>query len=217
MLPVTISGKPYDLPQIFGELTVNQVKEMMLFPKLDEFRILSILTQLDYELLTNYDISQFSDGIVNHLDFINDFPNLNEVERSESIRIQGVFDKKFINVRAIPPDQLQTESYWQSRALKLLSSGAIENNSRMIDIVCRAVAIYIQPQLNEGRVNPNQVVELQNLLINSPCAEVYPWGTFFLKSWLIYSHKKPKNLNTNIQQTKSARESGSLQTSGTSG
>lgn len=180
MLPLIINSKEVNLPTTWEEVTWRQYAAMSDESKpIAELRLLSALSGIKYETLANVDASAF-DKYIPALSFASTPLDLTAISRAESITLRG-------KSLTIPKDP-GLKKLGQKLLLQSKVREAQEEGRETLHLIPFAIAVYVQPQLNNDKISIEQVEELTEEVQDLPLLTVYPTGNFFLTSYLKSLH-----------------------------
>lgn len=182
MVTIKVNGKSIDIPSSWDDVTVQQYREMdRCSHELNSARLLSILAGIDYDILINFDCSQFDEKVLMHLDFMHEIPDWENLPKPTHLTIGGVQYKV--------PESIQSTTWFQRTMMKTLAVEGVEKSMRMTELIAPALTYMMQPVL-DGKVNDKRFEEVQMIMDKLPIKQAYPLASFFLSTYLIYSPKK---------------------------
>ena len=180
MVTVKINGQEIDIATEWHEVTLAQYREMeRVADELNSVRILSILSGIDYDVLINFDCSQFDEKVLQYLAFMSDVPSWTELPKPEYLTIEGVQYKV--------PERIESTTWFQRTMMKTLATEGVTNSLRMTQLIAPAITYMMQPVLEEGKVSDKHYPSIQQKIDKLPITDVYPVASFFLSTYLTYS------------------------------
>ncbi len=186
MLEYTLGKQTFTVPASLKEATVKQFKQLRQTGiKKDLCMTLAIFTGLSYDTWFKLNLKKFDiERLIESLSWIEDFQLLKKMPVPEFYHVAG----KKIKV----PKQLELETLGQRIAF---ASEIIANVDKvdLFDLCDKAVAIYMYPKITGKEYDTDKLYLIQDLIDDSPIAEVYPMAAFFLiqfVQWLIKKEKK---------------------------
>ena len=181
MVAIKVNGHPYNLPTQWSEINVATYREMERHAfELNSVRLFSILTGIDYDMLINFDCSQFDEKVLQHLSFVHDVPEWDKLPKPEHLVIDGVEYKV--------PESIESTTWFQRTMLKTLAVNGVQEKLQMIELVAPCLTYMMQPVI-EGKVSDKNYKELQKKMDQLPIEQAYPVATFFLSTYLHYSRE----------------------------
>jgi len=204
MIPIKINGKESLIPGAWDELTIGQYIEISINThRLNQLRLFSIISGINYALLLNLP----EDGLDVNLDQIlfwfNEPFDPNLLDRSETITING----KIIT----PPNDPGKKTLGQKLFLQSKVREAQSADALLCTIVSDAVAIYLQPMVDDAPFNDERAMELKTELLKLPITLIYPWGCFFLSGYIKYVELNMNIAPLNLLTKRSEQEQKSLE------
>ena len=184
MIAITINKVVFNIAENISELCTFQYCELNKHrDNLNNVRILSILTGIDYTVLNNSDCSQF-EPILGLLKFDDKEKPLQNIECPDVVEI----DKKQIKV----VKEIGQETFGQKNFATIAVSDMIAERLDKVEALVKVAAIYLQPQI-DGFFDDTKAREFEKKLMESPITDIYPIGNFFLSKYVKYLQPKAKH------------------------
>lgn len=208
MIPVIVNGVEKNLKTEWNEVTLNEWSKMLQHPKADEAFLLSILLDIPYIELVNYNTEQFDDTILRHLIFTQQDPQLFSQPVPDVILVDG----KGVEV---PKDLKQCTWYQRSMLKTLIQEYSKERTGNSVlflrdypSLAAHAIAIYIQPLLHpDKKVDGNVIPEVTKIIAETlPITQAYPLAAFFLNSWISSSQWNARSSVMNRSRKRKKQE-----------
>lgn len=183
MVTIKVNGQTHHLPTQWSEISVATYRLMERHAfELNSVRLLSILTGIDYDVLINFDCSQFDEKVLQHLSFVHDIPQWGDLPKPSHLTID--------DVPYAVPESVQSGSWFQRTMLKTLAVEGVNNKLNMIELVAPCLTYMMQPVI-EGKVSDKNYAAIQEKIDQLPITEAYPVAAFFLSTYLKYSKSNP--------------------------
>ena len=180
MVTVKINGQEFSLATQWSEVTAEQYLSMeRVGDQLNTVRILSILSGIDYDVLINFDCSQFDEKVLQYMDFIGEVPKWTELPKPDHLTIDGVSYKV--------PDKIESTTWFQRTMMKTLAADGVANSRSMTELIVPAITYMMQPLMEEGKVSDKNYPDIMRKIEKLPITDVYPVASFFLSTYLTYS------------------------------
>lgn len=193
MIPVKIADIKTNIPTSWDEITLGQYIDLVNYKDdLGVIRLLSIVSGVSYNVLLNIDSDKFDERILDTMEFIKEPINIHDFKDSDEIKING---------KVIKVPNPSTQTIGQKLLMQSKVRIAQGNNTMHAELVCDAVAIYLQPLIDGTEFDDSRIEEIKRIVYSLPLVDVYPVGSFFLRGWLTFLRLSGQPLQT-IQQTK---------------
>lgn len=190
-IKATINEIEYLIPTSWEDVTLKQYADMLNHNISDSARLMSILTGIDYKVLINYDLSQFDMMLLDHLQFINDTPDLYSTWEHRAIDIAG---KKIE-----PPTSIDSKTWYQRSVLKQAVDGfaKVEANNKLKQypsLVNESITIYMQPMVSgDGKVDSEKYDQVRKDVWMMNVQDCYQLAGFFLSNYVHFSRERSEN------------------------
>ena len=190
MKTIQIDKDVYDLPESWGEITVNQFMELRDCENADFITILSKLINAPYDKIFACNPEMIAKKVIPMLDwYFDETFNFDELKIPSKLSVQ---DKEY----PIPRD-IRLKSFGQKLHFE-------ETMKDMRDPVAKmpyVVAIYMYPIITKNKFDIESLDEFtKNTIGNCKITEIYPIANFFLNKLRKYFLKKKKRSLRSIHQ-----------------
>ena len=180
---------PFSVPQSWNEITLRQFLFLKEWDKKNFIKLISILCNIDYDILFNSRDIDIDNKIIPLLQWVKDPVNVKTLSLPKEITIDG---------KQYPvPEDIKTKTLGQKITLQLFLADAQTNNKDTSDCISYALAIYFQPEITGKDFNDEEAKKIIPLIEDCKMFEAYPVGTFFLTNFLKSLSAKESNSPTN--------------------
>lgn len=178
MLTIEINKHKYDIPTLRNEVTVEQYMEVEHYAEnIDEIRLLSIFTGIDYDTLANLPCGDFKVLIMPELKWIGNLFDVTTARRASRLNI-GKY-------KVQPIYDVSSERIGQKLMMQRMVNDGIKNNVKYSALIAPVLACYYAPYLHPDKVwNEKHVAEIAKLILKMPIEQAYPEANFFLRGYL---------------------------------
>lgn len=162
-----------EVPTSWSDLSLKQVIELNDLTTLNRIKIISILTGIHLDILSELNGKQNLETL-NQIEtlfqFINEAPNFNEFKLPKKITLKGK--------EIIIPQDLTKETYGQKVAIEEL----IRNSKTevILPLIPEVLSIYLYPIFSEEKFKDERVDDFIEIMKEIQISEAYPIATFFL-------------------------------------
>lgn len=184
MITIQIANKEYEIPTEWNEVTLQQYKTLAHYTdRLDQARVLSILTGIEYKEICNLPCDEFQLKVIPEISFFNEpFDPLTQ-KRAKELHLD-----KYVITPILDPTK---ERFGQKLYMQQLVNSAIEQKTSHINLVAPVVACYYAPIIHpEKKWDEQHVKEVETLVLQMKVVEAYPEADFFLRGYIKYAPKK---------------------------
>lgn len=186
MIPITINKQDYLLPDTWDEISMAQYIELYRHREnLNEARLLSIFTGIDYGQVINFDLAMFESHIMPYMAAFDEEIKFYESVPAEKITVNG----KTINV----PQDIKLKTLGQKIMLQQRITMADKAQEDLMYLIPFAIATYIQTELSGGKYDDKEAEALIPHILKVPVTIAYPIGNFFLTRFIRSVGLKLKN------------------------
>ena len=186
MITIQIKEKQYEIPTEWHEVTLRQYVQLTRWgDSLNAIRLLSIMTEIPYEEISNLPCDEFSIKVMPEMGFLSKEFNPLSIRRANEITINGV---KLKVIRDIGQ-----ERFGQKLFMQQLVTNGIEKKTAHSELVASVVANYYAPYLHpDKKWDDKHVKEVEQEVYNMPVVEAYPEADFFLRGYIVFAKPKQK-------------------------
>lgn len=186
MVTIQIKDKQYDVPTKWNEVTLKQYVQLNRWQKeLTAVRLLSIVTGIEYDTISNLPCTEFSIKVMPEMEWLSEELNPLNVPRCKHLTIDGKKIKVIYDV--------SQERFGQKLFMQQLVAKAIEQKSDHAELVASVVSNYYAPYLHpQNKWDEKHVKETEQLIYDLPVLEVYPEADFFLRGYIQFVRPKAK-------------------------
>jgi len=178
MVTIEINKHQYKVPTLRNEVTVEQYLAIEQHAEtLDEIRLLSILTGIDYDSLSNLPCGDFGVLVMPELTWVGNLFEVTTARRQTKIKIGKYTVETIIDVMG--------ERLGQKLMMQRMVNDAIKNNAKYSTLIAPVLACYYAPHLHpEKKFSESHVKEVEQLILKMPVEQAYPEANFFLRGYL---------------------------------
>lgn len=186
MITIQIKETQYNIPTKWEEVTLRQYIQLVRWgDKLNPVRLLSIVTGIKYEDISNLPCDEFSIKVMPDMEFLGTDMNVFGLHRKKELTINGTTVKVIYDAGQ--------ERFGQKLYMQQVVTNGVENKVNHNELVAPVVANYYAPYLHpQGKWDDKHVKEVENYIYDMPMVEVYPEADFFLRGYIRYAKPKEK-------------------------
>lgn len=179
------------LPVGWSEVTVEQFLQLRaISTENDIIKILSILSGISYEKWSELKLANFEkavDDIISTLSWMSDIPDFKSLPMPKKYMLAD----KLIDI----PDDLKLETLGQRFIFEREIFPCIERTGDVIEVIDKAIAIYIQPRVTGKDFDANKAImaDVESKVRASFIFEAYPIASFFFNNYMRWLSKKEKS------------------------
>lgn len=184
MVTIQINNYSYDIPTNWTEVTLRQYIELATYiGDMSHIRLLSIFTNIDYDVLCNFPCDDFKIKVIPEMAFLSEAIDVLTIKRASKLHI-GSYEFEPI----LDPSK---ERLGQKLFMQQITENAVTKNLPHYSLVAPVIANYYAPFVHPlKKWDEKHIAEFEQLVLNMPLVEAYPEASFFLTGWLTYSTKK---------------------------
>lgn len=186
MITIQIKQTQYDIPTQWSEVTLRQYIQLTRYAdKLNPVRLLSIVTGIPYDDISNLPCDEFSIKVMPEMNFINEDINVFGLHRKKELTINGT------KVKVIR--DAGQERFGQKLYMQQVVTNGVDNKVNHNELVAPVVANYYAPYLHpQNKWDDKHVKEVEAYIYDMPMVDVYPEADFFLRGYIRYVIPKVK-------------------------
>lgn len=186
-ITIQINDYKYEIPASWEQVTLEQYIDLDLYrEELSPIRLLSILTRLNYDILSNLPCDEFILKVMPKLDWIGENYDVFSARRKKEIQIGNYLFDTIIDVGK---ERLGQKLYMQQ-----LVNNAINNNANHCLLIAPVVANYYAPYVHpEKKWNESHIKDFESMVMKMPMVDAYAEANFFLNGYIVFQKKKAKH------------------------
>lgn len=186
-ITIQINDYKYDIPASWEQVTLEQYIDLDLYrEELSPIRLLSILTRLNYDILSNLPCDEFILKVMPELKWIGENYDVFSAKRKKEIQIGNYLFDTIIDVGK---ERLGQKLYMQQ-----LVNNAIKNNVNHCLLIAPVVANYYAPYVHpEKKWNESHIKDFESMVMKMPMVDAYAEANFFLNGYIVFQKKKAKH------------------------
>lgn len=165
--------KEHNLVTSWRELSVFQFLQLREWKGNDFLKLLSILTNIDRETLSESPQLDIDEKLVPFMKWIDTVPDFNSWSMPSTITI----DKRKYNA----PKDKGYFTFGQKIELQKKMISVTKETNNVLDCIGTALSIYYQPIINKSNFSPVEAEKMIPMMLNCKMEEAYPIASFFLK------------------------------------
>ena len=175
----------FSIPQSFEELTLKQLCLLNEWDKKDITKLLSILCNIEHDIIFNSSSLDIEDKIIPLLSWMKEPHDFENLILPKHITIDG---KQY----QVPKD-IMVKTLGQKISLQLFLAKAQVERRRKVDCIPFALAIYFQPEITNTSFSEDRAKELIPIIEQCKMLEAYPTGDFFLSRFIGFLNERAKS------------------------
>lgn len=181
---IQINDYKYEIPASWEEVTLEQYIDLDLYrEELSPIRLLSILTRLNFDILSNLPCDEFILKVMPMLNWIGENYDVFASRRKREIQIGNYLFDTIIDVGK---ERLGQKLYMQ----QLVNNG-IKNNVNHCLLIAPVVANYYAPYIHpDKKWNESHIKEFEKMVMKMPMVDAYAEANFFLNGYIVFQKKK---------------------------
>lgn len=166
----------FSVPQSYNELTLRQLIALNKWDKKDIVAMISILCNVDYDVLFNSRCADIDQQIFPLLSWANQTHDFKHLILPKQITIG---EKKYD-----VPNDISVKTLGQKISLQLYLARAYEEGLSNVECIPFALAIYFQPEVTGEKFDEDKAKQLIPIMEQCKMMEAYPVGDFFLRQFI---------------------------------
>lgn len=186
-ITIQINDYKYEIPSSWEQVTLEQYIDLDLYrEELSPIRLLSILTRLNYDILSNLPCDEFILKVMPELKWIGENYDVFASKRKREIQIGNYLFDTIIDVGK---ERLGQKLYMQQ-----LVNNAIKNNLNHCLLIAPVVANYYAPYVHpEKKWNESHIKDFESMVMKMPMVDAYAEANFFLNGYIVFQKKNQKH------------------------
>lgn len=182
-IKIQINDYTYDIPASWDQVTLEQYIDLDLYrDELSPIRLLSILTRLNYDVLSNLPCDEFILKVMPKLEWIGENYDVFSAKRKREIQIGNYLFDTIIDVGK---ERLGQKLYMQQ-----LVNNAMKNNLNHCLLIAPVVANYYAPFVHpDKKWNEQHIKDFEKMVMKMPMVDAYAEANFFLSGYIVFQKK----------------------------